>query len=226
LTIEKGEDDFMLSLTVDEVLTTTRTVRKRLDLERPVPRAVVEACMNLALQAPNGSNNQAFEFVIVEDAAMRRRVADIYRAGMQHFIDMIAKDPSIYTAHDVGRSHRREQMSISTAHLNDHMHEVPLLVIPTLLGRMEGQNVFYQASLWGSVWPVTWNFMLALRSRGLGTALTTVHLWREREMAELLGIPFDKYTQTGLIPVAYTIGTDFKRGDRVPAGEVMHWDRW
>ena len=216
----------MLNLTIDELLTTTRTVRKRLDLKRPVPRAVVEECMALALQAPNGSNNQSFEFVIVEDAATRAKVAEIYRAGMQHFVDMIAKDPSVYTAHDTGRSHRREQMSVSTAHLNEHMHEVPVLVIPTLRGRMEGQNIFYQASLWGSVWPVTWNLMLALRSRGLGTALTTVHLWREREMADLLGIPFDQYTQTGLIPVAYTIGTNFKPGDRVPANEVMHWNRW
>ena len=216
----------MLSLSVDDVLTTTRTVRKRLDLTRPVPRALVAECLDLALQAPNGSNNQAFEFVIVEDAAMRAKVADIYRAGMQHFVEMIAKDPSIYTEHDVGRSGRREQMSESTAYLNAHMHEVPLLVIPTIFGRMDRQNIFYQASLWGSVWPVTWNFMLAARSRGLGTALTTVHLWREREMAELLGIPFQDYTQVGLIPVAYTLGTDFKRGQRVPAAEIMHWDRW
>ena len=216
----------MLSLSVDDVLTTTRTVRKRLDLTRPVPRALVAECLDLALQAPNGSNNQAFEFVIVEDAAMRAKVADIYRAGMQHFVEMIAKDPSIYTEHDVGRSGRREQMSESTAYLNAHMHEVPLLVIPTIFGRMDRQNIFYQASLWGSVWPVTWNFMLAARSRGLGTALTTVHLWRERELAELLGIPFQDYTQVGLIPVAYTLGTDFKRGQRVPAAEIMHWDRW
>lgn len=216
----------MLNLSVDELLTTTRTVRKRLDLTRPVPRALVEECVNLALQAPNGSNNQAFEFVFVEDAAMRAKVADIYRAGMQHFIDMIAADPSIYSSRDIGRGGRREEMSVSTAHLNDHMHEVPLLLIPMLKGRMEGQNVFYQASLWGSIWPVTWNFMLAARSRGLGTALTTVHLWKEREMADLLGIPFDQYTQSGLIPVAYTLGTDFKPGLRVPARELMHWDRW
>lgn len=216
----------MLNLTVDELLTTTRTVRKRLDLGRPVPRGVVEECMNLALQAPNGSNNQSFEYIIVEDAAMRAKVADIYRAGMQHFVDMISKDPSIYASRDIGRAHRREEMSISTAHLNEHMHEVPLLVIPTMRGRMEDQNIFYQASMWGSIWPTTWNFMLALRSRGLGTALTTVHLWKEREMAELLGIPFAEYTQSGLIPVAYTIGTDFKPGERVPAGQVMHWDRW
>ena len=216
----------MLNLSVDEVLTTTRTVRKRLDLTRPVPRPLVETCVDLALQAPNGSNNQAFEFVIVEDRAMRAKVAEIYRAGMQHFIDMIAADPAIYSTHDVGRSHRREEMSVSTAHLNDHMHDVPLLVIPCLLGRMEGQNTFYQASLWGSVWPVTWNFMLACRSRGLGTALTTVHLWKEREMAEALVIPFEKQTQVVLVPVAYTLGTDFKRGQRVPAQDVMHWDLW
>jgi nitroreductase len=216
----------MLDLSVDEVLTTTRTVRKRLDLNRSVPRGIVEECLNLALQAPNGSNNQPFEFVIVEDAAMRARVADIYRAGMQHFIDMIAADPSIYSSRDIGRSQRREEMSASTAYLNEHMHEVPLLVIPTVRQRMDGQNVFYQASLWGSVWPVTWSFMLALRSRGLGTALTTVHLWKEREMADLLGIPFADHTQAGLIPVAYTLGTDFKPAQRVPATELMHWDRW
>jgi nitroreductase len=182
--------------------------------------------MNLALQAPNGSNNQSFEYIVVEDAAMRAKVADIYRAGMQHFVDMISQDPSIYSSKDIGRSHRKEEMSVSTAYLNEHMHEVPLLVIPTMRGRMEDQNIFYQASMWGSIWPTTWNFMLALRSRGLGTALTTVHLWKEREMAELLGIPFDEYTQSGLIPVAYTIGTDFKPGERVPAEQVMHWDRW
>jgi nitroreductase len=216
----------MLDLTIDELLTTTRTVRKRLDLSRPVPRSVVEECMNLALQAPNGSNNQSFEYIIVEDAAMRAKVADIYRAGMRHFIDMIAADPSIYSSRDIGRAHRREQMSVSTGHLNAHMHEVPLLVIPTMRGRMEDQNIFYQASMWGSIWPTTWNFMLALRSRGLGSALTTVHLWKEREMADLLGIPFDDYTQSGLIPVAYTIGTDFKPGERVAAREIMHWDRW
>ena len=216
----------MLNLTVDELLTTTRTVRKRLDLTRPVPRSVIEECMDLALQAPNGSNHQAFEFVVVEDPVLRERVAEIYRAGMQHFVDMIGKDPSIYSARDVGRSQRREQMSESTTYLNKHLHEVPLLVIPTIMGRMDGQNVFYQASLWGSVWPVTWNLMLALRSRGLGSALTTVHLWREREMAELLGIPFDRYTQTGLIPIAYTLGTNFKPAERVSASEILHWDRW
>ena len=115
-------------------------------------------------------------------------------------------------------------MSVSTAFLNEHMHEVPLLVIPTMRGRMEDQNIFYQASMWGSIWPTTWNFMLALRSRGLGSIWATVTSRREKEIAELLGIPFDEYTQVGFFPVAYTIGTDFKKAWRKPVSEVLTYN--
>lgn len=216
----------MLNLTSDEVLTTTRSVRKRLDLTRPVDRAVVTECLDIGFQAANGSNNQAWEWVIVDDAATRAKVADIYRAGMKHFVDMIQADPSLYLGRSTGRNTRQEQMGEAVAYLNEHMHKVPVLVIPMMHGRMEGKNIFYQASQWGSIWPAIWNFMLACRSRGLGTSLTTVHLWKEKEMADLLGIPFDKFTQAGLIPVGYTIGDKFKRAERKPASEMIRWNKF
>jgi len=111
-------------------------------------------------------------------------------------------------------------------YLRDNLERVPVLVIPTLRGRLDGEDIFYQASLWGSILPAVWSFMLALRARGLGSAWTTIHLHREREMAELLRIPFDQYTQAGLFPVAYTLGTDFKAGDRALSESAVRWNHW
>ena len=111
-------------------------------------------------------------------------------------------------------------------HLVEHIHEAPVLVVPTVQGRVEGMSVFEQASRWASVLPAVWSFMLALRMRGLGSAWTTLHLHREREMADLLGIPYDEATQAGLFPVAYTVGTDFRPADRSASESTIHWDRW
>jgi nitroreductase len=111
-------------------------------------------------------------------------------------------------------------------HLADHLHEVPVHVIPCIEGRTDGKSVFAQASRWGSVMPAAWSFMLAARSRGLGTVWTTFHLAHEEAAAELLGIPYDDVMQAALIPVAYTLGTEFKPAKRAPLDSMVHWDRW
>jgi nitroreductase len=117
-------------------------------------------------------------------------------------------------------------MSASVLHLIDHLHEVPVLVVPCTFGKVQGRSVFDQASIWGSILPAAWSFMLALRSRGLGSAWTTLHLWREQEMAELLGIPYEKVTQAGLFPVAYTTGDGFRPAERSGSDEAIRWNHW
>jgi nitroreductase/ketosteroid isomerase-like protein len=211
---------------IDDVLTTTRAVRKRLDLTRPVPRELVEECLDLALQAPNGSNAQRWHWVLVDDPDVRRELARIYVAAMDDFVQRPqARDEAPardYTTPDAQR------MSASVYHLREHFHEVPVLVVPTIVPRTDraDSQLFEQASVWASIVPAIWSFMLALRSRGLGSAWTTLHLHREREAAELLGIPYDRCMQAGLFPVAYTIGAEFGRALRRPAREVSSWNRF
>ena len=213
----------ILDLSFDDVATTTRAVRKRLDLTRPVERSVIEECLDIALQAPNGSNRQLWRWVVVDDPELRRAVADVYRAAMD---DYVAR-PRTPAEQAVDRTTPAAQrMSSSVYHLREHFHEVPALVLPLLGERTDDVPLFRQASLWGSILPAVWSFMLALRSRGLGSAWTTLHLWREAEVAELLGIPMARYQQVGLFPVAYTIGTDFGRAARRPAAEVLRWNGW
>ena len=208
-----------LSLSVDGVLTTTRAVRHRLDLARPVPPSVVEECLELAFQAPNGSNGQDWHWIVVDDPALRAAIAEQYRAGMR---DHAARD----RAGEPKGPPADERMSASVMHLADHLHEVPVLVIPTIGRRYGTESTFQQASRWGSIAPAVWSFMLALRSRGLGSAWTTIHLYREREVAELLGIPADEQTQAGLFPVAYTLGTEFTRADRSRSVDVVGWNHF
>jgi len=212
-------------LAFDEVLTTTRAVRKRLDLERPVPREVVEECLDLALQAPNGSNSQPWRWVLVDDLEVRRKLAGIYVAAMDDYVNRprtgrAAGDKVDYSTDDAQR------IGASVYYLREHLHDVPVLVVPVVANRTdrEGSSLFYQASIWGSILPAVWSFMLALRSRGLGSAWTTLHLHREREAAELLGIPHETHMQAGLFPVAYTIGDHFARAKRAPVSEVASWN--
>ncbi len=212
-----------LELGADELLTTTRAVRRRLDLERPIERALVEACLHIAFQAPNGSNQQRYDWLLVDDAGLRAEMAAIYRAGLADRVEASRAERGGPAATE---SEAQARMSASVHHLLEHLHEVPVLVVPTIGGRLEGASVFEQASLWGSVLPAVWSFMLALRARGLGSAWTTVHLYREAEMAELLGIPGDRVTQVGLFPVAYTIGTDFRPADRSKSASSIHWNHW
>lgn len=211
-----------LDLTADELLTSTRSVRKRLDFDKPVPREVLIECLDLALQAPTGSNAQGWQWVFVEDPAKKKAIADIYRATATPYLNL----PSPVRG-DI-RDEQQEAVRNSAAYLNENLEKAPVFLIPCLEGRPEGADAGMQASFWGSLLPAVWSFMLALRSRGLGTAWTTLHLIGEGEKktAELLGIPYEHYTQGGLFPIAYTKGTSFKPAKRLPAEQLTHWDTW
>jgi nitroreductase len=210
-----------LNLSFDEVLTTTRAVRKRLDLERPVEREVLLECLQLALQAPTGSNSQGWQWVFVQDPAKKKAIADYYGANFDKYVGM---NPVEYPPDDP-RSHQGDHVRSSAIYLREHFHEVPYMLIPLLEGR-PGRGGGTQAGFWGSILPAVWSFLLALRSRGLGSAWTTLHLSYEAEVAELLGIPPDRYSQAGLFPIAYTKGTDFKVVERLPVERVVHFDSW
>ena len=215
----------------DEVLVTTPSVRKRLDLQRPVPREVIEQCLDVAVHAPNGSNQQPYRFVFVDDAARKAELAKIYRDAMDEFVNRPRTDAP---EDNVDRTSRQQQrVAESVYYLRDHLDEVPVLCIPLVAGRTDGfgagaqadrTSVFWQSSRWGSVIPALWSFMLALRSRGLGSAWTTLTLLKEREVAEVLGVPYENWMQVGLFPVAYTDGLDFKPTPRRPAAEFMRWN--
>jgi nitroreductase len=212
-----------LNLSADEVLTTTRSVRKRLDFDRPVERSVIEECIDIAIQAPTGSNVQGWQWVVIEDPELKKAVCDYYGRNFDDYANQPGRQ---FSAGDV-RAERSDKVRDSATYLREHFHRSPFLVIPCFAGRMgEGISSAAQAGAWGSIAPAVWSFMLALRERGLGSAWTTLHLPNEKEVAELIGIPFDRYTQAGLFPVAYTKGTDFKRASRIPAAELIHWDRW
>jgi nitroreductase len=200
-------------LTPDELLSTTRAVRKRLDLTRPVERDLLEECLDLALQAPTGGNAQGWHFLLVTDAGRKQALAELYRKSKQE------NDPA-----SVPPGH--ERLMDAAAYLASHLHEVPVLVIPCIEGRTEDMPFMQQAVTWGSILPAAWSFMLAARSRGLGTSWTSLHLAYERDAAAVLGIPYEQVTQAALIPVAHTIGTGFKPGPRVPRDDRVHWDSW
>jgi nitroreductase len=207
--------------TTDHLLTTTRSVRKRLDFTRPVPRDVIEKCLEIALQAPTGSNAQGWHFVVVTDAAKRKALADLYRAGWSVYTQlerppMPADDP---------RTAQLPRVVDSAQYLTDHFHEAPVMIVPCIEGRVESMPQFAQASVYGSILPAVWSLMLALRSRGLGSAWTTIHLMHEKEAAKILGIP-DTWTQAALLPVAYFTGSDFKPAKRLPLAKVVSWNAW
>jgi nitroreductase len=207
-----------LELTPDEVLSTTRAVRRRLDLTRPVEREVLEACLRVAQQAPTASFAQNWHFVVVTDAGRRAALGELWRPVAGAYLERrgaaAAADPVLARLGDGVR------------YLAAHIHEVPVHVVPCVEGRTDGRPAMAQASRWASIIPAAWSFMLAARARGLGTVWTTFHLRHEREAAEILGIPFDQVMQAALIPVAYTVGTDFKPAPRRPLDTLVHWDHW
>ncbi len=207
--------------TVDQLLTTTRSVRKRLDFARPVPREIIKECLEIAIQAPTGGNRQGWHFVVVSDAEKRKRIGELYGKAWYAY----ANQPRPKYAIDDPRAAQLPRVVDSAQYLADHMHEAPVLVIPCVTGRVETAGVGAQAGLYGSILPATWSFMLALRARGLGSAWTTLHLTYEKEIAALLNIP-DHITQAALLPVAYFKGDDFKPAARVPAKNVTHWESW
>ncbi len=212
----------MAELTPDELLTTTRTVRRRLDLTRPVPLELVRECLRIALQAPSGSNRQGWEWIVVTDAAQRAAIGQVYRRAVQRYLDSPGAAGKLFGDHPT-RAPVQRRVGDSVAYLGEHLGEVPVLVIPCLrVGRLPAGN---QAGLWGSVLPAAWSYALAARARGLGTAWTTLHLTFEDEVAGLLGLPAD-VRQAALIPTAYHLGSDFRPAHRRPLDEVLHLDRW
>jgi nitroreductase len=212
-----------LNLSVDELLTTTRSVRKRLDFDKPVSRDVLMECLDLALQAPTGSNAQGWQWVFVGDADKKKAIADIY---LEHARPYLTAPKPAYAEGDT-RGERMPKVVDSAMYLAEHMHEVPVLMIPCLAGR-ENSSQLGGVSFWASLFPAVWSFCLALRARGLGSCWTTLHLLGdgERRAADILGIPYEKYSQGGLFPIAYTKGTDFKPAKRLPAETLTHWNAW
>ena len=219
-----------LSLTNDELLSTTRAVRKRLDFERDVPMSAIKECMDLAVQAPSGSNAQGWQFVFVTDQAKRQKIGEYYREAFSHYRHMPFAIHKLHSdSADASLSNSQERSASSADYLADNMGKAPVLMIPCIAGRIdnaEGANASAQAGTMGSIIPAAWSFMLAARARGIGTAWTTLHLAHEQAVAELLGIPYESFTQVALIPIAYTKGTDFKPAYRPPVESVMHINQW
>jgi nitroreductase len=209
-----------LDLTIDELLSTTRCVRRRLDLERPVEREVLEECLLLAQQAPTASYREDWHFVVVTDPAQRAALGELWREGGRKYLGRV--EPN--ALEDLPAARRR--LLESVLHLVDHIQDVPVHVIPCVEGRTDGMPGPMQSGKWTTIVPAAWSFMLAARSRGLGTCWTSFHLFFEREAAEILGLPYDEIMQAALIPTAYTIGTDFKPAPRKPLDTMVHWNRW
>ena len=209
---------FDLSVT-DALLSTTRAVRKRLDLDREVPRDVILECIGLSQQAPTGSNSQTWRWLVVTDPDKRKTIADVYKEGGTTYLEQARANLSEGDA-------QTQRVYDSAFWLMDHMHEVPALVIPCVVGRLpDGAPNIMAASVYGSIFPAVWSFQLALRSRGLGSTLTTLHLFKEDAVAKLLGIP-EGVAQVALLPVAYTKGTDFKVAARPDPRDITSFDTW
>ncbi len=204
----------------DELLTTTRAVRKRLDFERPVPRATIMECIELSMQAPTGSNSQGWRWMVVDDAAKRAALADLYRLAAKPYLTTASAQSN------EGGDAQTQRVFGSAMYLMERLQDAPAHVIPCLQGRLpDGTPAAAMSGYFGSIYPAVWSFQLALRARGLGSCLTTLHLAHEHEAAELLGVP-EGVMQVALLPVAYTIGTDFKRALRPAAETITHWNAW
>jgi nitroreductase len=206
------------------VLTTTRSVRKRLDFDRPVPRELLLECLEVAVQAPTGGNTQGWQFVIVTDTEKKRVIGELYKKSWYEYASRGRKR---YAEKDL----RREQLprvASSAQYLADRMHEVPVMVIPCIEGRADrgGTPNEGMAGLYGSILPAAWSFMLAARDRGLVGAWTTLHLTYEKEVADVLGIPYERYTQAALLTLGFSTGGDFKPARRIPLETIVHWEGW
>ena len=205
---------------VDRLLSTTRAVRKRLDLERAVPPEVVLDCIRLSQQAPTGSNSQGWRWLVVTDAEKRLALAELYRKAGADYLAQGREQAA------TGGHAQTARVLDSAVYLAEHLHEVPVHVIPCLKGKLPaGAPPGLAPGFYGSIYPAVWSFQLALRSRGLGSVLTTFHLAFADRAAELLGIP-DDVTQCGLLPVAYTRGDDFEPAARRPPEHITYWNSW
>ena len=216
---------------VDHVLTTTRAVRQRLDLEREVPLQTVQECLEIALQAPTGFNLQHWRWLVITDPDTRAQLGDIVRRIELPFLDMMESDIS-------ADDHSAWRVARSSRYLAENIGQAPVHVIPCTTSGVQQQSEMFgslgyetdlinmaASAIYGGIWPAAWSFMLALRSRGLGSSLTMIHLGAEPEVAELLGIPED-VSQCGLIPIAWFTGDEFKPGNRLPLQDVAYYEQW
>ncbi len=215
-----------LELTSDQLLSTTRAVRKRLDFDREVPDELIRECGAAALQAPSGSNMISMNFVIVKDQAKRAAIADVYAqcwdiyASSPMFAGAIQRETPAHQA-------QQDRVADSATYLSQNMAKCPTLVIACNEGpRLDNLPAMVSASVLGNILPATWSFMLAARARGLGTSWTTIHLMMEQAVADIVGIPFDTVQQVCLTPLAYTKGTEFKPAERPAPDTILHWDTW
>ena len=219
----------LLALSPDELLSTTRAVRKRLDFTRPVPDELIRECVRLAMQAPAGSNIPRTRFVVVRAPETRRELAALYN---EVYTELYSNSPSYVRrvgqpSDTSGVPDRQQRVGDSVDHLAHHLGEAPVVVVACLAGmRVDGEFANMATTFLGQTGPAVWSFMLAARARGLGTAFTTVHTAAEAEAAEVLGIPYDEVTQVALIPLAHTIGDPFKPAVRRSVDEVAHFERW
>jgi nitroreductase len=213
----------LLPLDPDELLTTTRSVRKRLDLDRPVPMDLVRECIEIALQAPTGSNQQGWHWLVVTDPDLRGQIGEFYGRSFATYRESPSRAERAATG-TAGKQAASARVATSADWLAERMGEVPVHVIACITAAPElpADN---QAGLWGSLLPAAWSYQLAARARGLGSAWTTLHLVYEQEIAELLGIP-DNVRQGVLLPTAYFTGETFKPAHREPLDTVLHLDRW
>lgn len=217
----------LLPLDPDQLLSTTRAVRKRLDLTREVPQELIRECVALAMQAPSGSNKMSMQFVVVTDEAKRRAIGEVYRqcyaiySGWDGiYIGSIDKGSEVFNA-------QQKRSATSADFLGEHLGDVPAIVIACKAGgRVDGVPAIAAASAMGDILPAMWSFMLAARARGLGTAWTTVGLMMEQQIADIVGIPFAEVQQACMSPLAFTVGTDFKPAVRPEPDSIIHWDTW
>jgi nitroreductase len=216
-----------LNLSADEVLTTTRAVRKRLDFDTPVELSVLKECLEIALQAPSGSNSQGWHFMLVTDPDKIAKIGALYKAAFDEYVTGPNK-PTMQHQDDPSMAPIQQRVENSAQYLGDNLHRVPALLIPCCAGRPDapGTPLGVSAAIYGSIIPATWNFMLAARERGIGTCWTTLHLMaHEKEFGQMLGIPED-HAQIALIPIAYTLGTDFKVAPRKSLDDFLHVNNW
>jgi nitroreductase len=210
-----------VSLTVEQVLSTTRTVRKGLDFTRPVPREVIEDCLRLAQQAPTGGNAQQAHYVVVTEPGKKKALTAIYLRAWE-----VYKASPWPEYQDPQHAAQQPRVFESAQYLADHMAEVPALVVPCISPRLDNQPVWIQAVFWGSIVPQAWSFMLAARTRGLGVAFTTLHNMFEEDAANVLGLPYRDVTQMGILAVGYARKSDYKPAYREPLAKFLHWDTW
>ncbi len=219
----------LLPLNPDELLSTTRAVRKRLDFDKSVPDELIRECVSLAMQSPSGSNSMTMQFIVVKDEAKRKAIGAVYRECFSQYQAMDGVYIRTIDKGDADLNKQQQRSADSADFLGDHMGDSPVLVIPCNVGgRTEdaGGLGMMASSVMANILPAMWSFMLAARARGLGTAWTTVHLMMEQQVADILGIPFDTVQQVCLSPLAFTKGTDFKAAARPDAETIIHWDKW